>query len=240
MTVPDYPPGEWSVLLVGAQWVSITSVTALSNAIANRGTIQANFSQLHDTLQQAITTTLAGQEGETADAIRNAFRQGADQAAQIAEKNGTYKKALQGALDSITHLREKLTQIANDGNQKIDDELKSNDKPAVQVTKIAQYIADGQRQANQAAAECAFSVIGEGQKVVDAQGTGQSFFGMARDAGIDANQQPDLQAIEGQVRGMLGQPASPGAPSGGGAGGGGPVPATPGCVPAGGASGGAP
>ena len=137
MTVPDYPPGQWSVLLVGAQWVSITSVTALNNAIANRGTIQANFSQLHDTLQQAITTTLAGQEGETADAIRDAFRQGADQAAQIAEKNGTYKKALQGALDSVTHLREKLTQIANEGNQKINDELKSNDKPEIKVTKIA-------------------------------------------------------------------------------------------------------
>ena len=101
MTVPDYPPGEWSMLLVGAQWVSITSVTALNNAIANRGTIQANFSQLHDTLQQAITTTLAGQEGETADAIRDAFRQGADQAAKIAEKNGAYKKALQGALDNV-------------------------------------------------------------------------------------------------------------------------------------------
>jgi hypothetical protein len=211
MTVPDYPPGEWSALLVGAQWVSITSVTALSNAIANRGKIQANFSQLHDTLQQAIMTSLAGQEGETADAIRDAFRQGADQAAQIAEKNGTYKKALQGALDSITHLREKLTQIANDGNQKINDELKSNDKPEIKVTKIAEYIADGQRQANQAAAECAFSVIGEGQKVVDAQGTGQSFFGMARDAGVEANQQPNLQAIEDQVRGKL-NPTAPGAP----------------------------
>src|SRR5271156_4313872 len=212
MTVPDYPAGEWSMLLVGAQWVSITAVTALNNAMANRGTIQTNFSQLHDTLQQAITTTLAGQQGETADAIRDAFRQGADQAAQIAEKNGTYKKALQGALDSVTHLREKLTHIANEGNQKIDDELKSNDKPAVQVTKIAQYIADGQRQANQAAAECAFSVIGEGQKVVDAQGTGQSFFGMARDAGIDANQQANLEPIEGQVRGMLGRPGPAGAP----------------------------
>ncbi len=76
--------------------------------------------------------------------------------------------------------------------------------------KSLSIIADDQRQANQAAAECAFSVIGAGQKVVDAQGTGQSFFGMARDAGIDANQQPNLQAIEDQVRGQLNQPAPPG------------------------------
>jgi len=198
------------MLLVGAQWVSITSVAALNNAIANRGTIQANFSQLHDTLQQAITTTLAGQEGETADAIRDAFRQGADQAAKIAEKNGSYKKALQDALDSVQQLRDKLTSIASDGNKQIDDELQSKDDVAIQVAKIAQIIADHQRQANQAAADSAFSITGAGQKVVDAQGTSQSFFGMARDAGIDPNQQPNMQAIENQVRGMLGQPAPPG------------------------------
>ena len=230
MTMPDYPPGKWSMLLVGAQWVSITSVAALNNAIANRGTIQTNFSQLHDTLQQAITTTLAGQEGETADAIRDAFRQGADQAAQIAEKNGAYKKALQGALDSVQQLREKLTSIANDGNKQIDDELKSKRQSRRSKSlKSPKYIADDQRQANQAAADCAFSVIGEGQKVVDAQGTGQSFFGMARDAGIDPNQQPNMQAIENQVRGMLGQPAPPGTPTGtgGGARGATPTPSAP-------------
>jgi Family of unknown function (DUF5632)/Family of unknown function (DUF5631) len=225
MTVPDYPPGEWSVLLVGAQWVSITSVTALTNAIANRGTIQTNFSQLHDTLQNAITTTLTGQEGLTADAIRDAFRQGAEQAAKIAEKNGAYKKALQDALDSVQRLRDKLTGIANDGNKQINDELQSKDNVATQVTKIAQIIADHQRQANQAAADCAFSIIGAGQGVLDAQGTGQSFFGLARDAGIDANQQPNLNAIEDQVRGKL-EPLT-------GGGTGGPAPAAPGGTTAG-------
>ena len=181
--------------------MSITSVTALKNAIANRGTIQTNFTQLHDTLQNAITTALAGQEGVTADAIRDAFREGADQAAKIAEKNGAYKKALQKALDSVQHLREKLTSIANDGNKQIDDELQSKDEFEIKVAKIAKIIADCQRQANQAAGHSAFEVIAAGQKVMDAQGTGQSFFGMAQDAGIDANQQPNEKAIEDQVRG---------------------------------------
>jgi len=208
MTVPDYPPGAYSAMLVGAQWVSITSVTALTNAIANRGTIQTNFSQLHDTLQNAITTTLVGQEGITADAIRDAFRQGADQAAKIAEKNGAYKKALQDALDSTQQLRHKLTDIANDGNKQINDELQSEDDLEIKVAKIAKIIADCQRQANQAAADCAFSIIGAGQGVLDAQGTGQSFFGLSRDAGIDTNQQPDLKAIQDQVRGKLSQPST--------------------------------
>jgi hypothetical protein len=233
MTAPDYPFGEWSVALVGAQWVSITSVTALDNAIANRGTIQTNFSQLHDTLQQAITTTLAGQEGEAADAIRDAFRQGADQAAKIAEKSGVYKTALQDALNSVKELRDKLTAIANDGNKQINDELQSKDDFEIKVGKIAKIIADCQRQANQAAAECAFSIIGDGQKVVDAQGTGQSFFGMARDAGIDANQQPNMKAIEDQVRGKLSQDGQAGAPGGPLADGGIPAPAAASAAPGG-------
>jgi len=211
MTFPDYPPGQWSILLVGAQWVSISAVAALNSAITNRGAVQTNFSQLHDTLQNALTTTLAGQEGATADAIRDAFRQGAEQAAQVAEKNGAYKTALQQALDSVQHLRDKLAAIAKEGNDQIEKENQSNDKFDEKVVKIAAIIADHQRQANQAAGECAFSVVAAGQKVVDAQGEDQSFFGMANGAGINANQQPDQQAIEGQVRGMLTPQADGGA-----------------------------
>src|ERR1700739_2680567 len=190
MTVPDYPPGAYSAMLVGAQWVSINSVTALTNAIANRGMIQTNFSQLHDALQNAITTTLVGQEGITADAIRDAFRQGADQAAKVAEKNGAYKKALQDALDSVQQLRHKLTDIANDGNKQINAELQSKDDLEIKIAKIAKIIADCQRQANQAAADCAFRIIGAGQGVPA------------------ANQQPDLKAIQDQVRGKLSQPST--------------------------------
>jgi hypothetical protein len=208
----DYPPGEWSVLLVGAQWVSSTSVAVLESAIANRETIRANFSQLHDTLQQAITTTLAGQEGETADAIRDAFQQGADQAAQIAEKNGSYKTALEGALGHVKELRRELTEIAEEGNEAIKKELEKDEDVKVKVANITETIAACQRQANQDAADCAFGIIGNGQKVVDAQGNGQSFFGMAQDAGINANKQPDLQAIEKQVQARLGDTAPPGAP----------------------------
>src|ERR1700735_861596 len=239
MTVPDYPQGKWSPALVGAQWVSITAVTALNNAIANRGTIQTNFTQLHDTLQNAITTALAGQEGVTADAIRDAFREGADQAAKIAEKNGAYKKALQKALDSVQHLREKLTAIAKDGNKQIDDELQSKDDFEIKVAKIAKIIADCQRQANQAAGHSAFEVIAAGQKVMDAQGTGESFFGMANDAGIDANQQPNEKALEDQVRGMLNQPAAQGLPptTGPRGGAGGQAPAAPAAAPGGPATG---
>jgi hypothetical protein len=105
MTVLDYPPGEWSALLIGAQWVSGTTLTIITNALANRRAIVTHFSDLHYRLQSALNTTLPRQEGITAEAIRDAFRQGADQAFQIAEKNESYSQALQRAHNDVIVLR---------------------------------------------------------------------------------------------------------------------------------------
>ncbi|MGH3558319.1 MAG: hypothetical protein ACRDTK_12645, partial [Mycobacterium sp.] len=240
MTMPDYPPGEWSPLLVGPQWVSGMTLTIITNALANRRAIVTNFSNLHETLQSALNTTLAGQEGATADAIRDAFRQGADQAFQIAEKTEAYAKVLQKAHNDVIVLRHLLTGIAESGNKRIHDALSSKADFATKVAKISEVIADCQRQANQRAAACAEDIMNAGGEVFAAQGNGQSFRGLAHANGLDdVNRQPDLNAIEDQVRGKLGQPvgqslmgdtplAAPGAPSGSGP------------MAAGGADGGAP
>jgi hypothetical protein len=50
MTAPDYPPGEWSELLVGPQWVSGTTVTILTDSLVNRKATVAHFSDLHEIL----------------------------------------------------------------------------------------------------------------------------------------------------------------------------------------------
>jgi hypothetical protein len=50
MTAPDYPPGEWSELLVGSQWVSGTTVMILTDSLVNRKVTVAHFSGLHETL----------------------------------------------------------------------------------------------------------------------------------------------------------------------------------------------
>jgi hypothetical protein len=209
MTAPDYPPGEWSELLVGPQWVSGTTVMILTDSLANRKATVAHFSELHETLQSALNSTLAGQEGATADAIRDAFRQGADQAFQVAEKNESYAKALQRTHNSVIALRHLLTDIAEKGNKEIRDVQSSEADSATKIAKISEVIANCQREANQKAAGCADDVMDAGQNVVDAQGTGQSFRGLAHADAIDnVNQQPNLNTIENQVRGKLDQPAS--------------------------------
>ncbi len=209
---PDYPPGEWSALLVGLQWVSGTTVEILDNALANRNAIVTHFADLYRTLQEAINTTLCKQEGVTADAIRDAFRQGADQASEVVRKNQAYADALQKAVNAVVTLRGALTDIAARGNNEIHDIQNSKADLATKVTEITEAIAKYQREANEKAAACADDIMGAGEGVVTAQGgTGQSFRGMAHAAGLDGNQQPDLKAIEDHVRGQLNQPAPPGA-----------------------------
>lgn len=225
MTAPDYPPGEWSELLVGFQWVSGTTVTILNHAIANRRAIVTHFTDLRNTLQKAVDTTLVQQEGETADAIRDAFRQGADQAFDTAEKNEAYADALQKAHNDVVALRYFLTDIAERGNKEINDIQNSKADVATKVAKITEAIAKYQREANQKAAACADDIMDAGEGVVTAQGGGQSFRGMAHAIGLDANKQPDLDDIERQVRSQLNAPplqsamgnnplAAPGTPSG--------------------------
>jgi hypothetical protein len=207
----DYPPGKWSPLLVGHQWVSGTTLKVITNALANRRAIKTHFSDLHETLQSALNTTLASQEGATADAIRDAFHQGTDQAFQVAEKNEAYAKALQHAHNSVIALRHLLTDVAERGNQEINDAQKSSADVVTKLVKICEVIADRQREANQKAAGCADDIMDAGQNVFTAQGIGQSFRGLAHANGIDnVNKQPDVSAIENQVRGKLGLPPSNG------------------------------
>ena len=250
MTVADYPPGEWSAILVGAQWVSRTTVEILDNAVVNRNTVVAHFADLYRTLHQAVDTTLAKQEGATADATRDAFRTGADQAFEVVRKNQAYAQALQKSVNAVVTLRGQLTDIAEKGNQQIRDIQQSKADTATKVAQITEVIANSQRDANQRALACAGEIMDDaGQNVLNAQGTGQSFRALAHAAGSDnVNRQPDSQAIEAQVRDQLNQPApqglmegtrrtAPAAPAGSGLGangetsGGGPAGSMPGGPP---------
>jgi hypothetical protein len=209
MSAPDYPPGEWSPLLVGAHWVSGRNVTIVANSIANRRAVVSNFSDLYEMAQTALNTTLARQEGATAEFIRGNFQQGADEAFQVAVTNEAYAKAQQHSHNSVVVLRQLLTGIAEKGNREINDVLNSNTDFEAKVATISEVIAECQREANQRAAGCANDIMEAGQNVFAAQGIDQSFRGSAHGNGIgNVNRQPDRKAIEDQVRGKLNQYAS--------------------------------
>src|ERR1700757_3387195 len=200
----DLPPGEWSALLVGLQWVSGTTVQILDGALVNRNTIVGQYAELYRSLQGAISSTLAQQEGVTADAIRDAFRQGSAQALDVIRKNQAYADALQKAVNAVVTLRAALTDIAAEGNKEINDIQNSKADVGTKVKEITDAIGKYQREANQREGACSDDIKDAGEGVTAAQGgSGPSFRQLAHAAGLDGSQQPDLKAIESQVRDKL-------------------------------------
>src|SRR5580693_6068396 len=202
-----FPPGEWSLLLVGDQWPDDEDLMALSHGKINRGNIKNGFSNFADMLRNAQTGPLAGQQGHTADDLRNAFSQGENQARRVAEKNGTKESAYATAYDSTLGLQHDLTSLAEDGNKQI-KEIQDSKQPI--ETKVPQIVAAIHRYralASLAAAKYGGNVLDAIQRVLDEEGTGQSARQFAQAHGVDTghmfHQPEDERGLADQVRELL-------------------------------------
>src|SRR5262245_27613005 len=128
-----FPPGEWSPLLIGYQWPDDQDIMALSHGKANRGTIKSGYSHFADMLRNAQTGPLAGQQGYTADDLRDAYRHGEEHARRVAEKNGAKESAYGTAYDSMLSLQQDLSSLAEDGNKQIKEIQDSKEPTEVKV-----------------------------------------------------------------------------------------------------------
>ena len=112
-----FPSGEWSFLLVGDQWPDDQDLLALSHGKMNRGQVKSGFIHFADMLHNAQTGPLAGQQGHTADDLRDAFCQGENQARRVAEKNGVKESAYGTAYDSTRWPSARPDQLGRRGQQ---------------------------------------------------------------------------------------------------------------------------
>jgi Family of unknown function (DUF5631)/Family of unknown function (DUF5632) len=208
-----FPPGEWSLLLVGDQWPDDENLMALSRGKINRGNIKNGFSNFADMLRNSQTGPLAGQQGHTADDLRNAFSQGENQARRVAEKNGTKESAYGTAYDSTLGLQHDLTSLAEDGTKQIKEIQDSKQPVEAKVTQILAVIHQSRALASLAAAKYSGNVLDAIQRVLDEEGTGQSARQFAQAHGIDPGhmfRQPnDQKNLETQVRGMVDKSSPP-------------------------------
>ena len=101
----DYPPGQFTILMIGPYWPSGMSVISTVNAARNRGTVQSFFDDYTSQLVTTRTGPLAPMEGVTADSIRDLFKNGESQASAVADKNGVKQKAFSDAADALNGLR---------------------------------------------------------------------------------------------------------------------------------------
>ena len=154
----SFPPGEWSVLLVGDQWPEDQDLMALSHGKMNRRQIKNGFAHFADILHNAQTGPLAGQQGHTADDLRDAFCQGENQSRQVAEKNGVKESAYGTAYDSTVGLQHDLTSLAEEGNKQIKEIQDSKQPVEAKVPQIVAVIDQARTLANLASAKCGGNV----------------------------------------------------------------------------------
>ena len=205
-----FPPGEWSFLLVGDQWPDDQDLMALSHGKLNRGQVQSGFMHFADMLRNAQTGPLAGQQGHTADDLRDAFCQGEKQARRVADKNGVKESAYSTAYDSTVGLQHDLTSVAEEGNKQIKEIQDSKQPLEAKVTQIVGVIQQSRALAALASAKCSGNVLEVMQRILDEEGTGQSARKFAQAHGVDVGQmfrQPDDQKnLSEQVKGFIEKP----------------------------------
>jgi hypothetical protein len=207
-----FPAGEWSFLLVGHQWPNDQDLMALSYGKNNRSQIKTGFIHFADMLRSARTGPLADQQGYTIEDLRNAFSQGESQARQIADKNGVKENAYISAYDSAISLQNDLTNLAEEGNKRINEIQNSKEPVEAKVTQIVAAIHQYQALSSLAAAKYSGNVLDAMQRVLDGEGSGQSARQFAQAHGVDVGQmfrRADGQSdLDEQVRSQLGKVGS--------------------------------
>lgn len=213
----DFPPGEWSPLIIGDQWPDYGDILALEHGRNNRGAIKTGFTNFSDTLQDAQRGPLVEQRGLTADSLRIVFGRGEDHARRVAEKNNVKKNAYGAALGNVTSLRHDLANLAEESNREIRVVQDSKEDLATKLTRIVALIHQYRTLANFAAAKYAGNILDAMQRVLDEEGTGESARQFAITHGADVSRmfrQPnDQKDLETHVREILSNSGSPIIPS---------------------------
>ena len=172
----------------------------------NRGQVKSGFMHFADMLHNAQIGPLAGQQGHTADDLRDAFCQGEKQARRVADKNGVKESAYSTAYDSTVGLQHDLTSVAEDGNKQIKEIQGSKQPVEAKVTQIVAVIQQSRAMAALASAKCSGNVLEAMQRILDEEGTGQSARQFAQAHGVDVGQmfkQPDGQELPQKSKGLV-------------------------------------
>lgn len=96
----DFPPGQWSPLLMGHQWPDASSIVTLQGASTNRDAAGHAFDTYADALQTIRLGPLGAQEGVTADDTRAAFQTGEQHARELSSKYLAIAESHRSALRS--------------------------------------------------------------------------------------------------------------------------------------------
>lgn len=190
------------------------------------------------TLRTQWTLFAAHNQGHTADDLIDRFQQGEKFHLDLAEKYQAKASAFNSAADATDYLRSRLSDIANTGNQEINDILASKKLLPEKVAEIQAVQARCNADAANASRDAVDKMMAATQKILDADGVGGDARSWARANGFNINDaSPPSPISEAELKGSGTEPAGFGAGSGHG---GSPGGSGPGAAPGGSAQGVAP
>ncbi|MCT9034423.1 hypothetical protein N7U24_21040, partial [Mycobacterium tuberculosis] len=116
----DLPPGRWSALLVGAWWPARPDAP-MAGVTYWREAAQLKRNEANDLRNER--SRLAVNQGRTADDLLERYWRGEQRLATIAHQCEIKSDQSEQVADTVNYLRDRLTEIAQSGNQQINQIL---------------------------------------------------------------------------------------------------------------------
>lgn len=201
MSVDDLPLGYWTPLLIGDQWPSSTSLTAVSSGSISRHKLSHQFDEHVELLLAIKGRHLRTQLGVTADDMRSEFKRGAAHSGQISEENATKSRAYLSAYNKVVELRHFLRNLAEEGNAAIDEVNKSRKPLPEKIAEILAIITKTKEDAFVEAAGCMGHVSDQIRTVLDSQGieTSPQSFAAAQGLGLTERARTNPEELKTEI-----------------------------------------
>ncbi|CCK60182.1 DUF5632 domain-containing protein [Mycobacterium canetti] len=160
----DLPPGRWSALLVGAWW-SARPDAPMARVTYWREAAQLKRNEANDLRDER--SRLAVNQGRTADDLLERYWRGEQRLATIAHQCEVKSDQSEQVADTVNYLRDRLTEIAQSGNQQIDQILAGKDSMEAKVTAVNAVIERANTDAANAGRTAMSNIIDATQRVLD-------------------------------------------------------------------------
>ncbi|CNY21251.1 putative transmembrane protein [Mycobacterium tuberculosis] len=160
----DLPPGRWSALLVGAWWPAQPDAP-MAGVTYWRKAAQLKRNEANDLRNER--SRLAVNQGRTADDLLERYWRGEQRLATIAHQCEIKSDQSEQVADTVNYLRDRLTEIAQSGNQQINQILAGKGPIEAKVAAVNAVIEQSNAMADHVGATAMSNIIDATQRVFD-------------------------------------------------------------------------
>ncbi|WP_041179905.1 DUF5632 domain-containing protein [Mycobacterium canetti] len=182
----DLPPGRWSALLVGAWWPAQPDAP-MAGVTYWREAAQLKRNEANDLRNER--SRLAVNQGRTADDLLERYWRGEQRLATIAHQCEVKSDQSEQVADAVNYLRDRLTEIAQSGNQQIDQILAAKGPIEAKVAAVNAVIEQSNAMADHVGATAMSNIIDATQRVFD-ETIGGDAHTWLRDHGVSVDTPP--------------------------------------------------